>query len=65
MDKKDELLQSLKSLWDECPSLEFGSLLAGLTFGKYGIHNPLGDSTTEHWIKDIKETHLNLKKLGG
>jgi hypothetical protein len=62
---KDELLQALKDLWNECPDLEFGNLLAGLTFGKFGIHNPLFDSTTEQWIKDIKEIHLNLKRLRG
>lgn len=65
MDNRDELLQSLKELWKECPTLEFGSLLAGLMFGKYGTHNPLYNSTTDEWIKDIKETHLNLKKLRG
>jgi hypothetical protein len=65
MNNKEELLNELKLLWDDCSDLEFGNLLAGLTFGKYGVHNPLCDSTTEQWIKDTKETHLNLKKLRG
>lgn len=65
MDKRDELLQSIKVLWDECPNLEFGNLIAGLTFGKYGTHNPLFESTTEQWINDIKDTHSTIKKLRG
>jgi hypothetical protein len=65
MDRKNELLKSIKDLWDECPDLEFGNLIAGLTFGKYGTHNPLCNSTTDEWIKNIKETHLNLKRLRG